>query len=79
MNSRRQKLLTRVNWYLQPSLNTLLNKSQVTNFIKEVVVTDRFHCINEPLATIQSFQGRAVVMMKLVFIQNYSVPGGLIL
>ena len=25
--------------------NTLLNKSQVINFIIEVVVTDRFHCI----------------------------------
>ena len=42
--SRRQKLLARVNWYLRSSLNTLLNKSQVINFIIEVVVTDRFHC-----------------------------------
>ena len=43
MSSRRQKLLARVNWCLQSSINTLLNKSQVTNFIIEVVVTDRFH------------------------------------
>ena len=32
MSSRRQKFLTRVNWYLQSSLNTLLNKSQVNKF-----------------------------------------------
>ena len=44
MSSRRQTLLARTNWYLQSSLNTLLNKLQVINFIKEVVVTDRFHC-----------------------------------
>ena len=43
---RRQSLLARVNWYFQSSLNTLLNKSHVINFMIEVVVTDRFHCIN---------------------------------
>ena len=46
MSSRRQKLLTRVNRYLQSQLNTLLNnKSQEIIFIIEVVVTDMFHCI----------------------------------
>ena len=43
MSPRRQKLLTRLNWYLQSSLK-LLNKSQVIHFISEVVVIDRFHC-----------------------------------
>ena len=45
MSSRRQTLLARVNWYHQSSLNTLLNESQVINFIIEMVVSDRFHCI----------------------------------
>ena len=47
MSSRRQILLTRVNCY-SLYLNTLLNKSQVIEFIIEVVVTDRFHC-NMPI------------------------------
>ena len=42
-SSRWQNLLTRVKWYLQSS-----NKSQVINFIIEVVVTDRFHCSKLP-------------------------------
>ena len=44
MSSRRQKLLARVNWFLQSSLKTLMNKSQIISLIREVVVTDRFHC-----------------------------------
>ena len=47
MSSRRQKLLPRVNWWIHSSLNTLLNKSQVIDFIMEVVVTDRFHCTSK--------------------------------
>ena len=44
MSSRRQTLLARVNGYLQSSLKHKLNKSQVIDFIIEVVVADRFHC-----------------------------------
>ena len=51
MSSRRQTLLARVNWYLQSSLNILLNKSQVIKFILEVVVTDMFHCITQNIVT----------------------------
>ena len=40
----RQNLLTRPNWYLQSLLKHIINKSQVLNFIVEVVVADRFHC-----------------------------------
>ena len=45
MSSRRQILLASVNWFLQSSLKHILNKSQVINFILELVVIDKFHCM----------------------------------
>ena len=45
MSSRRQKLLARVTWHLQSSLKHIPEKSHVITFIIEVVVIDRFHCI----------------------------------
>ena len=59
MSSRRQILLARVHWYLQSSLNTLLNKSQVIGFIIEVVVTDKFHCSCKSQKNIDPAMNRA--------------------
>ena len=65
MSSRRQKLLARVNWYLPSSLNTLLTKSRVIHFIREVVVTDRFHCI-QTISLYKLHWGISVVPHKYI-------------
>ena len=67
MSSRRQKLLARVNWYLQSSLNILLNKSQVINFILEVVITDRYHCNLSNAADFNTLhETRAQIFMQAI-------------
>ena len=46
MSSIRQRLLATVNWYHQSSLKHSFEKI-IINFITQVVVTDRFHCMLE--------------------------------
>ena len=83
MRSRRQILLARVNWYLPPSLKTLLNKSRVIDFIKEVVVTDRFFTVSrfptstERASAVPSLtprQSKLQVFQQTRVAQNFSKP-----